>query len=136
MGQSDLELGAWIKLSLIHGLRPAHCRALLSAFGLPANIFNARKEQLCRVVPDFIADAILTQDRDRDTERALQWASQPGNAIITLADSAYPGQLLQISDPPPILYVRGNGALLCAPSIAIVGSRNACLLYTSPSPRD
>lgn len=33
-------------------------------------------------------------------------------------------QLKEISDPPPILFVRGNARLLATPQIAIVGSRN------------
>ena len=37
----------------------------------------------------------------------------------------YPQLLLEINDPPPYLYAKGNLALLNQPSIAIVGSRNA-----------
>lgn len=43
---------------------------------------------------------------------------------ITLNDAAYPAQLKEIADPPPILFVRGNVHLLQSPQIAIVGSRN------------
>jgi DNA processing protein len=32
---------------------------------------------------------------------------------------------LQIPDPPPVLYVKGNPGLLNAPALALVGSRNA-----------
>lgn len=125
MRQSGSELGAWINLSLIQGLRPAQFRALLSTFGLPSNVFTAGKGQLNRVVPEVMADAILAKDRTEQVEKTLQWVDQPGNKIITLADDIYPGQLLEIADPPPLLYVRGNHSLLSAPSIAIVGSRNA-----------
>jgi len=123
--QSENELGAWINLSLIPGLRPAQFRALLSTFGLPANVFAAHKGQLNRVVPEGIANAILAKDRTEKVENALNWVGTPGNKIITLADETYPRQLLEISDPPPVLYVRGNEVLLSGPSIAIVGSRNA-----------
>ncbi len=54
----------------------------------------------------------------------LDWLSQPNNRAITLNDSNYPAQLKEISDPPPILFVRGNPELLSQPQIAIVGSRN------------
>ena len=56
------------------------------------------------------------------TER---WLDEPGNTILTLADSRYPGSLLEIPDPPLMLYVKGRVELLSKPSIAIVGSRNA-----------
>jgi DNA processing protein len=44
---------------------------------------------------------------------------------ITLNSSEYPGRLLDLADPPKLLYVVGNPALLKLPMIAIVGSRNA-----------
>jgi len=39
-------------------------------------------------------------------------------------DSAYPGQLKQIYDPPLVLYVRGNAAAVSLPGIALVGTRH------------
>ena len=45
--------------------------------------------------------------------------------VITLADEAYPRLLLEIADPPPLLYARGRVELLQRPALAIVGSRNA-----------
>ena len=56
---------------------------------------------------------------------ALDWAGQPGNAILTLADREYPQALLGGADPPLLLYVKGRVELLSRPAIAIVGSRNA-----------
>lgn len=47
-----------------------------------------------------------------------------GARIITLLSPDYPGLLLQIPDPPPYLYVKGE--LRCSDTaIAIVGSRRA-----------
>jgi DNA processing protein len=45
--------------------------------------------------------------------------------VLTLADTAYPKQLLEIPDPPALLYVAGDARLLSSPALAIVGSRNA-----------
>ena len=44
---------------------------------------------------------------------------------MTLADAAYPQALLEIADPPTLLYVRGNVDLLRKRGLAMVGSRNA-----------
>ena len=57
--------------------------------------------------------------------RSIAWAEQPGQHILTLADSGYPQALLEIPDPPSLIYVRGNPALLQKRGLAIVGSRNA-----------
>ena len=54
----------------------------------------------------------------------LVWLEQKNNCVITLADGDYPALLKEISDPPPLLFVRGNPELLSLPQIAIVGSRN------------
>ncbi|MDO9106764.1 MAG: DNA-processing protein DprA [Methylovulum sp.] len=54
----------------------------------------------------------------------LHWLEQENNFAITLLDADYPPQLKEISDPPPLLFVRGNPKLLSLPQIAMVGSRN------------
>jgi len=54
----------------------------------------------------------------------LDWMQKQDCHILTLIDERYPSQLKTISDPPPILYVRGEVACLKEPQLAIVGSRN------------
>jgi len=119
------DLAAWIELSLVPGLGSSRFRSLLSAFGLPANVIGATRAQLSRVVPESLAAAILERNRQADVEKALRWAEGRGRSVLTLADSAYPRQLLEIPDPPPLIYVAGNAALLSSPALAVVGSRNA-----------
>ena len=52
----------------------------------------------------------------------MEWAAQPGHHILTLADPAYPRLLLDIHDPPLLLYVNGSPQLLSRPALAIVGA--------------
>ena len=54
----------------------------------------------------------------------IDWVKADDCHILTLIDKDYPPQLKAITDPPPILYVRGNVKCLSAPQLAIVGSRN------------
>jgi DNA processing protein len=122
---ADAELAAWIDLSLVPGLGSRAFRALLSSFGLPQKIFEAPAAQLARAVPEVLAHSILARNRESAVRRALDWVSRPGRAIITLADPDYPRQLLEIPDPPALLYVEGNAALLSSRALAVVGSRNA-----------
>jgi DNA processing protein len=118
-------LAAWIRLSLVEGLGPATFRKLLSAFGLPESILAASQAELCRVVPPALALKILAEPSDSAITAALEWSAQKNNAIVTLADVAYPRLLLEIPDPPPLLYLRGRIDLLLSRGLAIVGSRNA-----------
>jgi len=71
------------------------------------------------------ADLLFAHDSADLVERSLIWAAQPGNAIVTLADAEYPPALLEIPDPPIVLYLRGDPAHLQGRGLAIVGSRNA-----------
>jgi len=101
---------------------------LLLAFGLPENIFSSSFSALHKVVPERIAYALLAAPSDALQAliaRTLEWLQLPGNQLFTLADSAYPQALLDIPDPPLLLYVKGRAELLARPAMAVVGSRNA-----------
>jgi DNA processing protein len=121
----ESDLAGWLDLSLAPGVTATRLRALLSAFGLPGQVLACTRAQLERIVPPEVASSIRAGGREAAVQEALEWASADGHWILTLADAAYPQQLLQISDPPPVLYVRGDPARLSAQCLAVVGSRNA-----------
>jgi len=120
---------AWLRLTLTPGIGGETQRKLLAAFGLPEAIYAAGYAAIRGVVGDKPAQLLLGPEAERDIEpaidAALAWAEQDGCHLLTLADAQYPQGLLQTADPPSLLYVRGNPALLNTPGIAIVGSRNA-----------
>lgn len=118
-------LAAWLRLTLAPGIGGETQRKLLAAFGLPEAIFAAGLATLRGVIGSPAADSLFDPTLDEAVERALAWAGQPGQHVLTLADPAYPSQLLEIPDPPCLLYVRGNPALLSSRCLGIVGSRNA-----------
>ncbi len=115
----------WLRLSLIPGIGGASQRKLLAAFGLPERIFAADRAALGAVIGERAADRLLASDVRDAVAAALAWAERPGHHLLTLADAGYPQPLLDIPDPPTLLYVRGCIDLLARPALAIVGSRNA-----------
>lgn len=122
------QLAHWLRLEQVRGVGPETARKLLRRFGMPANVFSADVHALREVVSDRIAQALAaTPDAAACAyiEQALQWAQEPGNRILTLADAEYPATLLHIADPPLLLYVKGRLELLSRPALALVGSRNA-----------
>ena len=119
------DLAAWLRLSLTPGLEGGGLRRLLAAFGDPERVLAASRAELSRHVGAALAAAIQEGGRDEALARAAAWLEQPGNHVITLADGAYPRQLLQIPDPPALLYVKGRLELLARPALAVVGSRQA-----------
>ncbi|MBS1189897.1 MAG: protecting protein DprA [Rhodocyclaceae bacterium] len=114
----------WLRLTLIPGIGGETQRKLLAAFGLPEALFAADRLTVRGVIGDK-ADLLFDTDNAEAVDLALAWADAPGHSIVTLADEAYPQALLQIPDPPTVLYVRGRTELLNSPSLAVVGSRNA-----------
>ena len=123
--ESLQEKSLWISLSNISGIGSKTFLQLLNAFGNPSNIYAASYKQLIEVVSEKIASEIhqgVDQDAIKDT---IHWLTQTNNHLVTLADTNYPQALLEIADPPVLLYAKGNLALLNQPSLAIVGSRNA-----------
>jgi DNA processing protein len=66
----------------------------------------------------------LAQARER-ARRALAARGSAGCSLITALDAGYPPALLQIPDPPVVLWVRGIAATLGEPAVALVGSRRA-----------
>ena len=115
----------WVSLSLIHGIGTQTFCQLLRTFGDPSHIFSASLSDLKTIVSEKIALEIKAGSNETLTADTRAWLSQANNCIVTLADAHYPKALLEITDPPPLLYAKGNLALLNSPSIAIVGSRNA-----------
>jgi DNA processing protein len=118
------ELAAWLRLSWVPGLGSAGLRRLLAEFGGPEGVLAASRTALSRHVGDAVAAAI-GEPADAALAAASAWLEDPTNRVVTLGDVHYPPQLLQIPDPPALLYVKGHAELLVRSSIAVVGSRNA-----------
>jgi DNA processing protein len=120
----DPELAAWLRLTLARGIGGATQRQLLTAFGSPEAVFSAPRSAV-RDVIGARAEQLFADAQDDAIAAALDWAAVPGQHILTLADAAYPPQLLNTADPPSLLYVRGDPGRLAQPALAVVGSRNA-----------
>jgi len=122
----DAERRAWLRLSLTEGLSPRAARELLTAFGLPGAIFEAGEAELGRVAGELCASALRAPEPADAIDRALTWLdSNASRSLLTLADADYPTALLQLADPPPLLFLQGRRELLSRPAMAIVGSRRA-----------
>ena len=77
----------------------------------------------CAVPESSWQDAIATACSR--AEDALAAAAKAEMIPLAWCDPAYPVLLNCVSDPPPVLWLRGDPALLTRPTVAIVGSRAA-----------
>jgi DNA processing protein len=118
-------LAGWLRLALTPGLGGAGLRAMLRQYGLPQSVLERKRSELAPFASLQAIEALDSPQVQAAVARSMEWAAAPGHAILTLADEAYPRLLLEIHDPPAVLYASGRTELLSRPALAIVGSRNA-----------
>ncbi len=114
----------WLSLSMTPGLGSRLTGKLLRKFGSPTDVFRASLTELeaCQL-PSAPARAIHTKLAHKDAEAELAQVRTLGCRLLNWNEPEYPQRLLEIYDPPPILYVRGDASLLNRHSISMVGTR-------------
>ncbi|MBL8415394.1 MAG: DNA-protecting protein DprA [Propionivibrio sp.] len=117
-------LSSWLRLTLIPGIGGETQRKLLAAFGLPEAVFSSSRSTLCDLIGARSTRLLLDTGNEEAVASACAWSKGQDQHIITLADPDYPQALLEIPDPPTLIYVRGRLELLNRQALAIVGSRN------------
>lgn len=124
------ELTAWLRLSLTDGVGNDAAQRLLAQFGSPEAVFEQPASALREVVSSAQADALLEPPITLEMQLALtqHWLAQSTptceRAVWCLGDAQYPAALLQLSDPPLMLYAQGQLSWPLPPAVAVVGSRN------------
>lgn len=109
----------WLALLHAPGVGPGKFAALLEYFHDITAVFSAPASALEKWGLDALKPDWRAVDRD------LAWQSSSDQRhIITMQDERYPALLLQTVNPPPVLFVHGDAALLSQLQLAIVGSRN------------
>jgi DNA processing protein len=121
-----VSLKYWVGFNLVKGIGPMKVRALLDHFGdleaaWRADTASLREAGLDRRALTSLSKARLKIDLDAELDKL---AAQNVRAL-TWDDAHYPSRLLQIPDPPPVLYVRGQLIPEDEWAVAVVGTRRA-----------
>jgi DNA processing protein len=128
------EWAHWLALLETPGVGRETARRLLQAIGTPQAVLQTPTEAICRVLGSASAQAQtiaqgLATAYTRSAElihRTEHWLQASDRRhICALGDAHYPPALLEIADPPLLVYLEGRIELLGAMSIAVVGSRRA-----------
>lgn len=118
------ELPCWLALGRAPGLGPATVRGLIELFGSAESVIRARRSELAGFgLPDATVAWLCNPDWDL-VEADLRWCESADHHILRVSDPGYPRLLLEIANPPTLLFVVGDPDTLCTPQLAIVGSRN------------
>src|SRR5258708_648008 len=134
--QLDASL-SWLALGLTPGLASRLSARVLRRFDSPDGVFRATLPDLesCHL-PAQVAQAILKKESFKRAEKELAGIQKIGGcSLLNWTDPEYPQTLLQIYDPPVLLYVRGDPQVLNLPSISIVGTRRPTLYGTQMAQR-
>jgi len=114
----------WLSLALTPDMGPRRMARAVAELGDAARVFEASLTELEAVglpakAAQFVADGRAAKSAEEETKRI----AQAGGFFLTRSDEAYPGRLAEIYDPPAVLWMRGDAALLKRPGIAVVGTR-------------
>ena len=115
-----------LALALTPQLGPTRLRRLFERMPSCDAIFRATLTELEAVgLPAASAQSIALGESLRQADEELKrLAKAEGVAMVTLGSELYPAPLAEIYDPPLVLYVRGDAALLREPGIAVIGTRH------------
>jgi DNA processing protein len=128
---------SWLALALTPGLASRLSARLLREFGSPEEVFRAPLGRLeaCRL-PAPVAQAVFKKQSFKRAEKELAQTQRiDGCRLLNWTEPEYPQTLLQIYDPPVMLYVRGDAQILNQPSIGMVGTRRPTLYGTQMAER-
>jgi len=125
MSQDREHLRSWIGLSSIPGIGRITFRRLVAHFGSAGRVLSASENEQREYAG--LSGKVISELRSfpwqERAEEELAKAEAAGVAIITAADPAYPGPLLNTPDPPLFLYIKGSLLPEDENAVAMVGSR-------------
>ena len=122
--ENETRLG-WLALALAPGMGPTRCFRAIRQLRSAARVFGASLTELegaglTAAAAQFVFNGRARKAADEEMRRVGEQAA----AVVCPDDEDYPGRLLEIYDPPPVLWVRGNLNALNRPGIAVVGTRH------------
>ena len=115
----------WMALALTPEMGPTRIARAMAKLGAAERVFEASLTELEAAGMPAGAAQFVSDGRARAAaEKEAKQVAEAGGFFLTREDESYPGRLLEIYDPPAVLWVRGDVALLERPGIAVVGTRH------------
>ncbi|HSW92753.1 MAG TPA: DNA-processing protein DprA [Gammaproteobacteria bacterium] len=114
----------WLALSRLPGIGPVTVRRWLDYFLTVDKLFSASTTdwQTAGLTAKHID--LLKSIRWNIIDNDLVWLEKNNGQMLSLDDPDYPPLLLEIHDPPLVLYLQGDKTVLMQQQLAMVGSRH------------
>ena len=106
------EVEAFLRLKMTPGVGDRTISALVGRLGSGASALRAIQAQGKLLEPPEASPP------------STSWEGR-GVRALPMTSETYPGALRELSDPPPLLFLKGRERLLHGPAVAIVGARRA-----------
>ena len=117
---SDAQRLAWLRLIRSENVGPTTFRLLINRFG--------GADAALKALPGLSARGGLKRQiriaSADEAEAELEAAARLDIRLVAMGEPDYPVPLQHSEGAPPLLFVRGEAAILARPMVAIVGSRN------------
>ncbi|RJG45389.1 DNA-processing protein DprA [Mesorhizobium sp. DCY119] len=120
---SDRQRLNWLRLIRTPNVGPATFRDLINRFGSAETAI----EMLPELMMSGGANRIARIPSIAQAEAEMDVARKHGARFVGIGEADYPAVLRRMDNPPPLLAVKGTGAVFGLTPIAIVGARNASL---------
>jgi DNA processing protein len=116
---------AWLAVALTPGLGPRRAVEAMRRLEAAGRVFELSLTELESLqIPAHSAQFLFDGKARKAAEAEWEAVAAAGATIVSYGCEAYPEQLREIYDPPPVLWARGDVSLLARPSLAVVGTRH------------
>ena len=114
----------WLALALTPAMGPTRIAKAMARLGAAERVFEASLTELESAgLPAQAAQFVFEGRALLAAEDEAKRVAEAGGFLLTREDEAYPERLLEIYDPPAVLWIRGDATVLARPGIAVVGTR-------------
>lgn len=114
----------WMGLNLVYGIGAVRFQKLLDHFGDARTAWEAPPAALQSVeLTQKVVDNLIQVRASVDLHAIWEQLETHNITLLTWMDENYPRRLKEISQPPPVLYVRGEVIPKDEWAVAVVGTR-------------
>lgn len=114
----------WVGFNLVKGIGAVRLRGLLDFYGTLETAWRAPADGMRAAgLPPKTLENLLRIRKDCSLELIWEKIQSLGIQVITWEDDNYPRRLIEIDQPPPVLYVSGTFEPADDWSVAVVGTR-------------
>ena len=117
----------WLWLSTLRGIGARTAQTLIEYFDTPKDVYFAREKHYISAGITSKDDLAALENKNLDAaSRIWRECDERDIRILTLQDAQYPVRLLNIYDPPTVLYIKGRLPVIDEEAvIGMVGTRAA-----------